>query len=125
MLGECNCMPDSARSLQIDEQDIVLLANGTDRFSGKVDAFSDGKLSLSGKYGRFQIQLDDIADIRFARHRLAKEAEPASDNLTIKLSPLGRISGLPRAGTAGSIRLLHPVCGEIDLKLESAVMLDF
>jgi hypothetical protein len=125
MVGEWNGMPDSARSLQVDEQDIVLLANGTDRFSGKVDSFSDGKLSLSGKYGRFQIQLDDIAEIRFARNRLAKEAGAAADNLTIKFSPLGRISGRPLAGTAGSIRLLHPVCGEIDLKLESAVMLDF
>lgn len=125
MVGEWNGMPDSARSLQVDEQDIVLLANGTDRFSGRVDAFSDGKLSLSGKYGRFQIQLDDIAEIRFARNRLAKEAGVASDNLTVKLSPLGRISGRPLAGTADSIRLLHPVCGEIDLKLESAVMLDF
>ncbi|HEX7261345.1 MAG TPA: hypothetical protein VF258_05980, partial [Luteolibacter sp.] len=125
MVGEWNGMPDSARSLQVDEQDIVLLANGTDRFSGKVDGFSDGKLSLTGKYGRFQIQLDDIAEIRFARNRLAKEVEPASDNLTIQLSPLGRISGRPLAGTAGSISLLHPVCGEIDLKLESAVMLEF
>ncbi len=125
MVGEWNGMPDSARSLQVDEQDIVLLANGTDRFSGKVDAFSDGKLSLSGKYGRFEIRLDDIAEIRFARNRLAKKAETASDNLTVKFSPLGLVSGRPLAGAADSIRLLHPVCGEIDLKLESAVMLDF
>lgn len=125
MVAEWNGMPDSARSLQADDQDIVLLANGTDRFSGKVGSFQDGKLSLEGKYGQFQFQLDDIAEIRFARSKLAKESEPAADNLTLRLSPLGQISGRPLSGNASSIRMLSPVCGEINLSLESGVMLDF
>lgn len=125
MVAEWNGMPDSARSLQMDEQDVVLLANGTDRFSGKVISLEDGRIRLEGKYGQFQFLLGDIAEIRFARKRLAKEAEPASDNLVVRLSPLGQISGRPLAGNGSSIRLLSPVCGEINLNLESAVMLDF
>ncbi|MES2922320.1 MAG: hypothetical protein V4819_12280 [Verrucomicrobiota bacterium] len=125
MVAEWNGMPDSARSLQVDDQDIVLLANGTDRFSGRVAAFRDGKLTLDGKYGKFQFQLDDIAEIRFARNRLAKETDFSPDNLTVRLSPLGQVSGRPLSGNASSIRILNPVSGEMNLNLDSAVMLDF
>lgn len=125
MVAEWNGMPDSARSLQVDAQDIVLLANGTDRFSGRVVSFRDGKLTLDGKYGQFQFQLDDIAEIRFARNRLAKETDFPADNLTIRLSPLGQVSGRPLSGNASSIRILNPVCGEMNFNLDSAVMLDF
>ncbi len=125
MVAEWNGMPDSARSLQVDEQDIVLLANGTDRFSGKVGSLSDGKIALEGKYGQFQFALDDIAEIRFARNRLGKEAVPSPENLVVRLSPLGRISGRPLSGDANALRLFSPVFGEMTLNLESAVMLDF
>ena len=125
MVAEWNGMPDSARSLQIDDQDIVLLANGTDRFSGKVGGMRDGKISLDGKYGRFEFQLDDIAEIRFARNGLAKESEPAADNLIVRLSPLGQVSGRPLSGDASSVRISNPIYGDLDLNLESATMLDF
>ena len=125
MVAEWNGMPDSARSLQIDDQDIVLLTNGTDRFSGKIDGMRDGKIALDGKYGRFQFQLDDIAEIRFARNGLAKESEPAADNLIVRLSPIGQVSGRPLSGDASSIRISNPIYGELDLNLESAIMLDF
>ena len=125
MVAEWNGMPDSARSLQTDEQDIVLLANGTDRFSGKVESLKDGKIRLQGKYGQFLFEIDDIAEIRFARGRLAKETDPAPDSLTVRLSPIGQVSGRPLAGSASSIRILNPVCGEMNFNLESAVMLDF
>lgn len=125
MVAEWNGMPDSARSLQVDDQDIVLLANGTDRFSGKVAEMQDGKLVLDGKYGQFQFQLEDIAEVRFARNGLAKPSEPGDDNVRVRFSPLGLISGRPLVGTNTEIRLLHPVCGEIEVNLESAVMLEF
>lgn len=88
-------------------------------------AFRDGKITLDGKYGQFQFHLDDVAEIRFARNRLAKETDPSPDNLTVRLSPLGQISGRPLSGSADSVRILSPVCGEMNLNLESAVMLDF
>lgn len=125
MVAEWNGMPDSARSLQVDEQDIVLLANGTDRFSGKVNSFEDGKLTMEGKYGRFQFQLADIAEIRFARKGLAEETARDPGSLTVRLHPLGRISGRPVSGDGSSVRLQSPVSGEMNIILESAVMLDF
>jgi hypothetical protein len=125
MVAEWNGMPDSARSLQVDDQDIVLLTNGTDRFSGKIGEMRDGKISLDGKYGRFQFLLDDIAEIRFARNGRAKGSEPAADNVTIRLSPLGQVSGRLLSGSASSVRITNPIYGELDFNLESAVMLDF
>lgn len=125
MVAEWNGMPDSARSLQVDDQDIVLLTNGTDRFSGKIGAMSDGKVVLDGKYGRFSFQLDDIAEIRFARNGLAKDSEPSADNLIIRLSPIGQVSGHPLSGDGSSIRISNPIYGDLDFNLESAVMLDF
>lgn len=125
MVAEWNGMPDSARSLQIDDQDIVLLTNGTDRFSGKVTDFREGKLNLVSRYGHFQFALEDIAEIRFARNRQAKESAAAGDEVIIRLSPLGQISGRPLPGNTDALRIINPVCGEMDVNLESAVMLDF
>jgi hypothetical protein len=125
MIAEWNGMPDSARSLQVDTQDIVLLANGTDRFSGKVSAFENGKVLLDGKYGRFQFSLDDIAEIRFARENLAEASELPADHLIVRLRPLGRVSGRPISGDKSSISIISPVAGEMNLNLDSAVMLDF
>ena len=124
-MAEWNGMPDSARSLQVDDQDIVLLANGTDRFSGKVTAFKDGVIELEGRYGAFRFPLDDLAEIRFARNHLAKPLEASAGNLLIHLSPLGRITGKPVTGTASHVRLLTPSAGEWNVDLTSAVILDF
>ena len=124
-MAEWNGMPDSARSLQVDDQDIVLLANGTDRFSGKVTAFRDGVIELEGRYGAFRFPLDDLAEIRFARNHLAKPLEASAGNLLIHLSPLGRITGKPVTGTASHVRLLTPSAGEWNVDLTSAVILDF
>jgi len=125
MVAEWNGMPDSARSLQVDDQDIVLLANGTDRFSGNVKSLSDGKILLDAKHGGFSFLLEEVAEIRFARNRLAKETESPADSVTVRLSPLGQVTGRPLWGDGSSIRLLHPSTGELDFNLDSAVMLDF
>jgi len=118
-------MPDSARSLQVDDQDIVLLSNGTDRFSGKVGEMRDGKISLEGKYGRFQFMLEDIAEIRFARERLAPAEDLPADNFVVRLNPVGSISGRPVSGDASILGILSPIIGELNLSIDSAIMLDF
>ncbi len=125
MVAEWNGMPDSARSMETEDQDIVLLTNGTDRYSGKVESLHDGKFRLNGKYGEFNFSVDDVAEIRFARNSVAKASEAPADNLAIQFSPLGQISGRPVSGDATSVKLVNPTCGEINVSLESAVMLDF
>jgi hypothetical protein len=126
VVAEWNGMPDSARSLQVDDQDIVLLANGTDRFSGKVSGFEDGKYVLQGRYGEFRFPAADVAEIRFARNSLAKREEiTIADEVQIQLYPIGRISGRPIRGDATTLTLATTYAGEFPVALESAVMLDF
>jgi hypothetical protein len=125
ILGEWNGMPDSARSLQTDDHDIVLLTNGTDRFSGKVSALVDGKFTLAGRYGEFRFPVEEVAEIRFARNSLSGDEPTPDDGMGIRLYPLGRISGKPLGGDASSIRLASSLMGEVTVDLDSAVILEF
>ena len=125
-VSEWNGMPDSARSLQMDDQDVVLLANGTDRFAGRVDRLNDhGEVTFEGKHGRFQFPLDEVAEIRFARERLAEAPADVADNVCVRFSPLGSVSGHPLAGDGLKCGILSPCAGELNLSLDCAVMLDF
>jgi len=125
IVAEWNGMPDSARSLESEEQDIVLLANGTDRFSGSIKSLHDGKLQLQSKFGEFTFPLGEVAEVRFAKNHLDKASEESSGLATVRFSPIGQISGKILLADLSSVRLLHPLLGEISCKLESAVMLDF
>lgn len=125
IVAEWNGMPDAARSLQVDDADIVLLSNGTDRFSGKVTGLRDGKVSLEGRYGDFEFPMSEVAEVRFAKSRLAKAPDAVSDGLKVRLFPLGRISGQPLSGDGKRLRILNASAGEIDLNMDYAAMLDF
>ena len=119
-----NGMPDAARSMQTDEHDIVLLTNGADRFSGKVKGISNGRLSLTGRYGDFDFPIDEVAEIRFARESISPGESAPQDQIRIHLHPHGLITGAPITGDASRIRLEHPSCGQIDVGLSTAVMID-
>ena len=125
VIAEWNGMADSARSMQVDDQDIVLLANGTDRFSGKVTGFQGGKLRLHGKFGDFAFPLEEIAELRFAANSLSKAEESTAERIVVRLDPIGNVTGKPLSGDANTLKLLTPYAGEINLKLESAIILDF
>jgi hypothetical protein len=125
VIAEWNGMPDSARSMQVDEQDIVLLTNGTDRFSGKVTGFQGGKLQLHGKFGSFSFPLEEIAEVRFAADSLSKSEDSNAERIIVRLDPIGNITGKPLTGDASTLKLLTPYAGAINLNLESAIILDF
>jgi hypothetical protein len=102
------------------------MANGTDRYAGKVVKLDpDGKVVFEGKHGNFRFPIDEVAEIRFAREQLAPAGDAPEDNLLVRLNPIGSISGRPIHGDGSSIGLISPIVGEVNLSLESAVMLDF
>lgn len=125
MVSEWNGMPDAARSLQANDQDIVLLTNGTDRFSGEVTGMKKNRVQLKGRYGDFEFPLDDVAEIRFARNRQAKPLPPATEQLQVRFLPFGRISGTATEGTNSSLILSSPILGKMTVNLDYSVMLDF
>jgi hypothetical protein len=126
VVSEWNGMPDSARSLQVNDQDVVLMANGTDRYAGKVGTLdADGSLLFEGKHGRFRFPLAEVAEIRFARDRLSPAVDAPADNVVVRLSPMGAISGRPVSGNGAVLGIINPIIGEMNLSLDPAVMLDF
>lgn len=125
IVAEWNGMPDSARSLQVEDADIVLLANGTDRFAGNVTELQDGVLKLESRYGDFEFPIDDVAEVRFAKTSLAEKEAEATDSIMVRLHPLGRITGKPLSGDQVNLKMLSSCAGEMDIKLDSAVMLEF
>lgn len=125
MIAEWNGMPDAARSLQGDDVDIVLLANGTDRMAGTVTGIHDEILTLESRYGDFEFPIEEIAEVRFAKSRLKKVEDLTGKSLNVRLYPIGRISGKALGGNGNTLRFLTIAAGEIDLKLDSAVMLEF
>jgi hypothetical protein len=125
MVADWNGMPDSARSMQSDDQDVVLLANGTDRFAGQVTGFSDGKLRVKARYGEFQFPLDEVSEVRFARNRLAKAEASGTGSMRVRFPSLGSISGVPEAGDRRRLSFSSTLAGKLDLDLDYAVMFDF
>lgn len=126
-ISEWNGMPDSARSMETEDQDVVLMADGVDRYAGKVGSIdASGKLTLEANHGTFAFPLSDVAEIRFAKNRLTRKADEASSgSMVLRLSPIGSISGRPQSGDHGKIEMRHPLLGLLGVSLESAVMLDF
>ena len=125
LVAEWNGMPDAARSMQSNDQDIVLLTNGTDRFSGEVTGLENGKLQLKGRYGNFELPLSQISETRFARNHLAKPAEPAADRVSVRFLPFGQISGTIADGNDAKLSLDSPLAGKVQMDIDYAVMLDF
>ena len=125
VVAEWNGMPDAARSMQVESSDIVLLTNGTDRFSGNVTKIEDNELTLEGRYGDFIFPMEEVAEIRFASEGLANAGEDSRDSLMVRLQPIGRISGRPLDGPPNQIRMHNQAAGEIEIDLDAAVMLEF
>ena len=126
IVSEWNGMPDSARSLQMDDQDIVLMANGTDRYAGRVDGLDkEGKVLFEGKHGKFHFPLQEVAEIRFASKRLAAAPEEPADNFVVRFGPIGFVSGRPVSSNGSTLEMLSPSVGTLNLSLDAAVMLDF
>lgn len=124
VVSEWNGMPDAARSMQSDDHDIVLLTNGTDRFSGKIESIKEGRVSISARYGAFDVPVDDVAEIRFATNGLAKTEAPATGSIRLHSHPVGMLTGVPISGDGSHIRIEHPSCGTIDVSLTPMVMIE-
>ena len=126
VIAEWNGMPDSARSLQVADQDVVLMTNGTDRFGGKLGLIeADGVVAFEGRHGNFRLPMSDIAEIRLASGRQATAPETADPAINVRMGPTGAVSGTLLGGDAKLIQLLHPSVGRIELSLESATVVDF
>lgn len=125
MVAEWNGVPDSARSLENEDFDIILLTNGTDRFSGHVRSIGDGNLLLEGRYADLEIPLGEIAEIQFAKRSRADHEPSHADQVAVFYQPIGRVSGIPTGADASTLRLRSALAGELELQIDSAALIEF
>lgn len=124
VVSDWNGMPDGARSMQINDHDVVLSTSGTDRFSGKVNSIRDGRVMLAGRYGDFDLPLDHVTEMHFSRDSLETKREPGTGAVRFRADPLGVITGVPKHGDARHVMLDHPSCGPLRIDLRSFVMME-
>lgn len=126
VIAEWNGMPDSARSLGVDHRDIVMMTNGLDRYAGEIVSMTaDNVMQLKGKYGVFNLPLNEASEIRFAKNQLAKLPQTPEGQISVRLSPVGVISGKPVSGDGSTLTLDNPFAGNVTLSTDSAIMLEF
>jgi hypothetical protein len=125
LVTDWNGRIDSARSMETENRDIVLLTNGTDRFSGKIQSIKENIVSIKGNYATMRVPLGQISEIHFARESIAKPNKSASDQISLKLHPLGRISGKPLRASRNAFSITSPHFGDAEIQLDFVNILDF
>jgi len=125
VIAEWNGIQDSAYSMNHEERDIVLLANGTDRYSGKISRIENGIAYLKSTLSDLEIPLTDIAEIVFAKKTDSSPEEAAVGNVTVRFYPIGKISGMPIKSTKTQLDITHPTAKNLSIRLDRAIALEF
>jgi hypothetical protein len=125
VVSSWNGIRDSALSLENETRDIVMLNNGTDRYSGKVTAISNSVINLKSPYAELVIPQDQVSSVTFSRKK-ATEPEPRDKNdVAVRFYGTGRITGtLTKAGD-NSIFLESKILGKIKIKSEFITSFEF
>jgi len=110
-----NGIMDSALSLQDENLDIVLLANGRDRFSGTVTSINENELQLKGNYADMTIPRDEVQSVTFASNLLAETQEQSRKEIIFQLGKRGALTAIPMGTSSDGIIVKHPILSELNL----------
>jgi hypothetical protein len=133
MITSWNGMTDSANSMVHPDRDLVLLGNGTDRFSGQIIGIEDGVAHLKSAYMDAKIPVKDLSEIILNESSSTDlEADDLSEDLTweedpvtIVYKPFGKIKINPISAKHNLLIGKSPFLGEITVDLSAAAMLRF
>lgn len=133
MITSWNGMTDSANSMVHPDRDLVLLGNGTDRFSGQIIGIEDGVAHLKSAYMDAKIPVKDLSKIILNESSSTDlEADDLSEDLTweedpvtIVYKPFGKIKINPISAKNNLLIGKSPFLGEITVDLSAAAMLRF
>ena len=133
MITSWNGMTDSANSMVHPDRDLVLLGNGTDRFSGQVIEIKDGVALLKSAYMNAEIPVKDLSKIVLKKSTstdldsddLSEDLTWAEEPMTIVYKPFGKIRLNPISAERNLLSGNSPFFGEITVDLSSAAMLRF
>jgi hypothetical protein len=125
LVASWNGMTDSARSMESSEHDIVLLANGTDRFAGKIRDIDNGVVTINGTYAEMRIPLAEVSELHFAQAKRLATTEAPPKQASVRFYPVGKVSGQLLGSKDGALSLDSPILGKVLVNLRFPVMFDF
>ncbi|MCP5536722.1 MAG: hypothetical protein H7A51_10910 [Akkermansiaceae bacterium] len=127
VISNWNGLKDSAQSMRTPDRDVILLANGVDRFSGTFNHLKDGRISFLGSYNnQLTIPANEVQEVHFASSRYRKIPDQDNDkSVYFYVPPYGRISGVPSRGENGNTKLLSDLLGEVNLNTNYVNIIDF
>ncbi len=125
VISEWNGMPDSARSMQTSERDVLLLANGTDRFSGEILTMEEDVFRVKSDYGVFEIPADEVTDIQLATDSVLVAPDAEEGEILVSFQPNGLLTVVPKEGQSADLQCSHAILGELSLDLNYAYLLEF
>ena len=125
VVSSWNGVRDSAISLENETRDIVMLNNGTDRYSGKVTAITDSTIDLKSTYAELSIPQDQVSSINFSRKRSDEPESRDKKDVTVRFYGTGRITGLLSKSDDGSIFIESSILGKIKVKSEFISSFEF
>ena len=122
-----NGMIDSAQSMETENRDVILLTNGTDRFSGELASLQDGRFVVKGTYAEMTVPQEEVQDIRLARAAQTGEDEEEASRQRVRLllQPYGRLTLRPIEASSDRLRAHHPALGDLTLDLHYAGLMEF
>ncbi|MBB5352406.1 hypothetical protein HNR46_002651 [Haloferula luteola] len=125
LVAEWNGMPDAARSFDHADRDLILLTNGTDRFSGEIVSIQDRRITLSGPYADLTIPLHEVAEVHLAGHQVEPPESIGNGSLAVFFQPVGRITGKIREAGPDHAVLDSPLLNQVRLDLRAASLLEY
>jgi hypothetical protein len=133
MITSWNGMTDSANSMVHPNRDLVLLGNGTDRFSGQIIGIKSGLAHLKSPYMDAKIPVKELSKIVLKESSLTNlESDDLSEELTweqepitIVYKPFGKIKLNPISAKNNLLIGNSPFLGKVTVDLSAAAMLRF
>jgi hypothetical protein len=124
LIADWNGIKDSAHSMSHDQRDIILLSNGTDRYSGEILRIDQQKAFFRTQFSTLEIPLSEIAEINFARPTTTPP-ENSEGTVTARFYPVGKISGIPLSSAARSLQLRSRFDRPWQVDLTHAIAIEF
>lgn len=125
VVSEWNGMPDAARSMENEERDVLLLANGTDRISGQILSLEEDMFQVKTRFGDFRIPAAEVTEIHLATGSRAEPPSFGDNDIFISLQPRGRVTLTPEIGQGKTLKGTHPVLGDLTIDLDYSYLLEF
>ncbi len=118
VISKWNGVQDSAISLENNERDIVMLDNGTDRYSGKVTSITQDSVQLKSNYAELSIPHDQVSSVTFASDKVTAPPARQKDDVTIKFYGTGKLTGKVSKADKGYIKIDSKTLGSIKVAKE-------